>query len=453
MRILKKYLPILLVLCLSATVLSQSSDYCSVLKEALTFYKMNRAGRLPDNDIPWRGDSALADSSPSGKKDANGDGDLSGGYFDAGDGVKFGLPMTYSMTMLGWAYTEYESKIDGCGLTGLFQDTIKYGTDWIIAAHTGDNEFAAQVGDGNLDHSYWGPPENMTMERPTFMISADEPGTEVACEAASALAAASIVFKSANADYAATCLEHAKTLYNFGDTHRGVYSDVVTNAKSFYNSWSGYKDELVWGAIWLYKATEDETYLTKAQEYYTEFGVGTMAQSNSHDWDLKAPGCALLLSKIASNSSAAADFESWLKFWQPGGGVTYTPGGLAWIREWGPARYAATSAFLASLAGTDDGTKFTKAQISYILGDNPNKQSFVVGIGPNAPINPHHRAAHHSTTNDINNPVNNLYLLKGALVGGPGSDDAFKDDRTNYISNEVATDYNAGFVGAVASLC
>ena len=28
------------------------------------------------------------------------------------------------------------------------------------------NVFYAQVGDGDLDHSYWGTPENMKMKRP-----------------------------------------------------------------------------------------------------------------------------------------------------------------------------------------------------------------------------------------------------------------------------------------------
>ncbi|KAM9972609.1 hypothetical protein ACTFIR_011976 [Dictyostelium discoideum] len=454
MRILKSILPIFLAIGLASNIYATDQDYCSLLENALMFYKMNRAGRLPDNDIPWRGNSALDDASPNSAKDANGDGNLSGGYFDAGDGVKFGLPMAYSMTMLGWSFNVYSDKIEGCKLTDLYLDTIKYGTDWLIAAHTADNEFAGQVGDGNADHAWWGPPENMTMARPTFMLTTNSPGTEIAMEAASALAAASMAFKSSNPTYAATCLAHAKTLHNFGYTYLGVYSDSISNAKTFYNSWSGYKDELVWGSIWLYKATQDQSYLTKAVADYASGGVGAMAQGNSHDWDLKAPGCCLLLSQLVPKTATyKTDFEGWLNYWLPGGGITYTPGGLAWIRQWGPARYAATAAFLGSLAGTDKGTDFTKKQVGYLLGDNPNQQSFVVGIGPNHPINPHHRAAHHSTTNDINNPVNNLYLLKGALVGGPGSNDEYTDDRTDYISNEVATDYNAGFVGALASLC
>ncbi|NER84336.1 MAG: glycosyl hydrolase family 9, partial [Leptolyngbya sp. SIO1D8] len=45
-------------------------------------------------------------------------------------------------------------------------------------------------------------------------------------------------------------------------------------------------------------------------------------------------------------------------------------------------------------------------------------------------------------------------ILFGALVGGPSSPDdfAYEDSRTNYITNEVALDYNAGFTGALARM-
>jgi endoglucanase len=44
-------------------------------------------------------------------------------------------------------------------------------------------------------------------------------------------------------------------------------------------------------------------------------------------------------------------------------------------------------------------------------------------------------------------------VLYGALVGGPSSpDDAYQDVRTDYVRNEVADDYNAGFTSALARL-
>jgi endoglucanase len=70
----------------------------------------------------------------------------------------------------------------------------------------------------------------------------------------------------------ATLLSHARSLYTFADTYRGTYDKCITGASGFYTSFSGYWDELVWGALWLYKATGDGSYLTKAQSYVANLG-------------------------------------------------------------------------------------------------------------------------------------------------------------------------------------
>merc|ERR1712109_281814 len=141
----------------------------------------------------------------------------------------------------------------------------------------------------------------------------------------------------------------------------------------------------------------------------------------------------------------------------------YTPKGLIFVDNWGSNRHAGNNAHLcAQLAnmGYEAATcdEFVDDQIGYILGDNPNKRSYVVGFGENPTVNPHHRA---SSCPDMPAPCgdNEQYssapdpqTLYGALVGGPDQSDNYNDDRNDYISNEVATDYNAGFQSAVAYL-
>ena len=46
----------------------------------------------------------------------------------------------------------------------------------------------------------------------------------------------------------------------------------------------------------------------------------------------------------------------------------------------------------------------------------------------------------------------NWQTLYGAVVGGPDATDGYEDNRANFVQNEVATDYNAGFTGALASM-
>ena len=46
----------------------------------------------------------------------------------------------------------------------------------------------------------------------------------------------------------------------------------------------------------------------------------------------------------------------------------------------------------------------------------------------------------------------NPHTLYGALVGGPGRDDSYADDRMDYVKNEVACDYNAAWQSAIAGM-
>lgn len=47
-----------------------------------------------------------------------------------------------------------------------------------------------------------------------------------------------------------------------------------------------------------------------------------------------------------------------------------------------------------------------------------------------------------------------LQILVGALVGGPAftDDSGYTDKRTDYVTNEVSLDYNAGFTAALSGL-
>ena len=54
--------------------------------------------------------------------------------------------------------------------------TVKWATDYFLKAHVAPYEFYRQVGQGDVDHAYWGRPEDMTMERPAYQINTSKPG-------------------------------------------------------------------------------------------------------------------------------------------------------------------------------------------------------------------------------------------------------------------------------------
>lgn len=207
------------------------------------------------------------------------------------------------------------------------------------------------------------------------------------------------------------------------------------------------------------RATTDAKYLTKAEQYYSSFGMGGKPWTFS--WDDKKAGVQLLLAEITQKASYKQAVDTFITSWLPNHEVHYTPKGLAWRDQWGPNRYAANTAFLA-LVAAENGIKtaafreFARKQIHYMLGNSG--RSFMVGFGNNPPERPHHRSSScplspaPCTWDNFNSPAPNPQTLYGALVGGPGKNDEYVDNRKDFIKNEVATDYNAGFQSAVAGL-
>ncbi|XP_048731235.2 endoglucanase E-4-like [Ostrea edulis] len=422
-------------------------NYNEVLMKSIMFYEAQRSGKLPaDNRITWRGDSSLLDQGDNGE-------DLTGGWYDAGDNIKFGFPMAATTTILSWGLLRYKDAYTHSGQLDNMYDCIRWSLEWLLKCHTGTNELYVQVGDGK-SHSIWDRPESMTTRQPAFKVDASKPGSDVAGEYAAAMAAGYLAFKDKDPVFAAKLLEHAKQINDFAVAHKGKYSDSVTAAAEFYRS-VDYNDELSWAGAWLYKATNETKYLTQAETYYVA------GPSWGQSWDDKTAGCQVLLYEETGKDKYKQDIESTFQDWMPGGSVPYSPQGLAFRSQWGSLRYTSNMAFIALMAA-DDGLHATsyrdwaKSQIHYALGDTG--RSFMCGFGVNPPVKPHHRGASCPTLPapcgwaDQTKKAPNPHVLYGALVGGPDGSDGYVDSRQNFQSNEVACDYNAGFQSAVAGL-
>ncbi|WP_117211705.1 glycoside hydrolase family 9 protein [Allorhizocola rhizosphaerae] len=437
-------------------------NYAEALQKSVWFYEAQIAGPKPAwSRVAWRGDSAMNDGADVGL-------DLKGGWFDAGDHVKFGFPMASTTTMLAWGAVEYRTAYQNSGQLTHLLNNLRWVNDYFIKAHPSPNVLYGQVGHGGQDHAWWGPAEVMKMARPAYKIDASCGGTDLAAETAAAMAASSMVFRPTDAAYANTLVTHATQLYNFADTVRKKYHECITDAQGYYQSWSGFNDELVWGAIWMYRATGQQSYLDKARQYYANLGTEPQSTIKSYkwtqDWDDKSYGSYVLMAKLTGQQQYIDDANRWLDYWTVGVNgqrITYSPGGQAWLQQWGSLRYSANTAWVAfvhadALADTTRKARyhdFAVSQINYILGNNPHNRSYMIGFGTNSPRNPHHRTAHGSWTDSIQNPTDNRHLLYGALVGGPGSaNDSYVDDRSNFQANEVATDYNGGLTSALVRM-
>ncbi|MGN1481552.1 glycoside hydrolase family 9 protein [Porcipelethomonas sp.] len=427
-------------------------DYAEALQKSLYFYECQQAGPLPDwNRVEWRDDSTMDDY-------------ITGGWYDAGDHVKFNLPMAYSATMIAWGLYQYPDGIEKCGEMTNYVNNLTFVLDYLAACDLGD-EVVYQVGNGQQDHTWWGPAELVEYGMKDNGNDVPRPyykGRQCSAafgDMAAALAAGycALQGRSDKTDY---YLEHAKNIFEIADTERSDDEYQASDAQGFYSSTHFY-DELFWAANWLYIATGEQKYLDKATSYIPnlgkELGTNELKYSWGHCWDDVQHGGMVLYAQNTKDQTYINQVKKQLDYWTYD--VKQLDGGLRWLTNWGCLRHATAEGFIAAVAcdtlplgDTSAYKQFYEEQINYCLGDNPNSQSFVIGYGENAPLNAHHRTAHSSWNNALANPVNNRHILYGALVGGPTENGEYEDDRQNFINNEVACDYNAGFTGLLAKM-
>ena len=486
-------------------------NYAEALQKSIYFYDAEKSGPgITGGRLQWRGDSDLMDQTVPLKPlaadhtgtnmsqafidanrtildpDGNGSMDLSGGFHDAGDHVKFGLPQGYSASTLGWGYYEFKSDFVASGQSQHMLEELKWFTDYFLRSTFRNSSgtvvaFAYQVGNGDIDHTVWAPSElegvdGWNLPREAYFATSETPASDQMGEAAAALAVMSLNYSSVDAAYAAKCLDTAKALYAFAKAHRGLgYSG------GYYGS-ADDNDELAWAASWLYTATSDTQYLTDIGGVDPNTGLYTgylnkIIKSSQdhwqniwvHSWDVVWGGVFVRLSELFP-ANTLYDYQArWnVEYWSGGtlkhqdtADTTYmalTPGGFAVVSTWGSARYN-TAAQLCALVyaknkNRTDFAAWAKGQMDYIMGNNPMGYSYIVGFPSPAQAaqHPHHRDSHGSTTDSMNDPVTHKHILWGALVGGPDSADVHHDVTTDFVSNEVAVDYSAGFVGALAGL-
>jgi endoglucanase len=133
--------------------------------------------------------------------------DLTGGYYDAGDNVKFGFPMAFTTTLLSWSIIDFGRNM-GPELSNAVK-SVKWGSDYLLKATAVPDVVFVQVGDAYSDHNCWERPEDMDTLRTVYKIDRAHPGSDVAGETAAALAAASIVFRSRDPAYSTLLLNRA----------------------------------------------------------------------------------------------------------------------------------------------------------------------------------------------------------------------------------------------------
>ena len=438
----------IILTCLNTNVPKVSAaskyNYAKLLQESLYFYDANMCGGdvSSKSAFSWRSNCHLGDK----RVKINGKTvDVSGGFHDAGDHLKAGLPQGYAATMLGLAYMEYKSAFDDTKSTEHLKKITTHFCEYferctVTKSNGSVDFFVYQVSDGDEDHKKWEAPEKQMDVRHVYYTSAGNPATDEVSEAAAALAVQYINFKDTKAlGYAKKLFAYAKSFSNKSATKEGLYDSSTGGYLYDSQSWG---DDYALAAALLYKATGDSSYKNEFDKIKNSSEGGYNIWSWL-SWD---------------NVSALADYYgagSTESLKNCANNMKASDSGYSCLLAWGSCRYNCNAQFLGLLydkaSGTSDFKNWSTNQMNYILGNNPQNKCFVVGYSSNSAKYPHHRAASNSTDAGITSA--NHHILLGALVGGPtDSNGTYSDNQADYQCNEVALDYNAGLVFAAAGL-
>ena len=475
-------------------------DFARALQYSIYFYDANMCGTEVDenNAYKWRGDCHTYDAQvklTAGITDFVGtnlsqefidkykdildpDGDdcvdVAGGFHDAGDHVEFGMPENYAASTLGWGYYEFRDAYEKTGQDDHIETILRCFNDYLMKCTFRDENGTViahcyQVGDGDIDHSYWNSPEVDEMGRPAFFLTADKPQTDYVVSACASLAINYLNFKDTDPKYAEKSLDYAQALWDFANANPLELSDNADGPKGYYRS-EKWEDDYCWAAAWLYLCTGDKEPLELAAPYYDYYAPSGWCYCWNDVWS----GTACLWARI-NQEHPELDLVNIVRkaqgkneyvfdnFWDevqkcfPVWKNLETPGGYAYLNQWGSARYNTAMQLICLVYDkyTNNGkpgeaSQWAKKQMEYIMGDNPMGRSYIVGYNENSVKYPHHRAC--SGLTKCEDPDEHRYVLYGALAGGPDGSDNHIDITSDYIYNEVTIDYNAAFVGACAGL-
>jgi len=208
--------------------------------------------------------------------------DASGGWWDAGDYMKFVETHSYVVPMMLTGVRDFPGQMGSGSSTSNFTAEAQFGLDWLqkmwvdssktlyyqVAVASGGHSYAG-------DHDIWRLPQaddnyqscaapyQYICHRPVFQNSAGGAGAAISPNIAGRLAAAFglcyKVFAASNTTYANQCLLSAEHIFDLANT--APTGNLLTAGPFDFYPETEWRDDLEWGATELYFALQGATNL------------------------------------------------------------------------------------------------------------------------------------------------------------------------------------------------
>lgn len=378
--------------------------------------------------------------------------DVTGGWHDAGDYIKFlsTTALTTYMLLFSYDFDSFKFGFDNNndGVPDVLEEA-KVGLDWMLRCNYAPGKLINQVGDLK-DHTVgWRLPENdpLKYERPAISsIGKNQVGIYVAVMA---LAAKIWKQKFFDNEFSKRCLNAAENIYAV----RNSVPDTDSAYTGMYTE-SNFNGRMALGCIELYNTTKGSLYLNEAISYGDKAGADY--------WWSWGDINGLVHFKLAQHMPRFKDYlyQNLYAFNMNKDSTIY---GEASAFTWGTTNtmlgIALQSILWKKLTFSNAYDSLSAYQRDYVLGKNPWGVSFIYGIGNKTVRQLHHQVAY----------FRNNYL-PGGISAGPAprellknyqimrtnnslsrfnsADVLFFDDKEDYITNEptIVTNATAIFV-------
>jgi endoglucanase len=237
--------------------------------------------------------------------------DVSGGWHDAGDQLKYLITgsnatarMLLAYELAGDRFGDSVNELGQPGPNGIpdVLDEAKWGLDWLHKMHPGSDQLIHQVAD-DRDHRGWKMPDEDEADygwgrnsyRPAYFATGRPQGlakyqseatgiANLAGRFAAAMAMAHRVWLGPEGDsaFAWRSLRAAREVYAMGTRQEGYQQGNSYGAPYRYSerTWA---DDMEWGAAELFKATGEHTYLQDAIRYARLAGATSWMQHDTTD--------------------------------------------------------------------------------------------------------------------------------------------------------------------------
>ncbi|MEN3358889.1 MAG: endoglucanase, partial [Mycobacteriales bacterium] len=381
--------------------------------------------------------------------------DLAGGWFDAGDFIKFAHTTAYADSLLLVAARDM-----GATAPAALAPEVRFGLDWLTKAwDPAHNTLYIQVGIGSGnsagtfagDHDRWRLPETddsltgaenrYLSRRPAFGTDA-RPGhlaPNLAGRVAATFALAAQVDAAHSRRRARAELALAAQIYGRAKTTGVTEADVVTALPHAFYPESAWRDDMELGAAELARAgyllhdPRAAGWLTTAGRWADAYLTTEAGGDTLNLYDDSALAHAELLTLIRAHGGhlavtpqrLAGDLRAQLAIGQARAAADpFRAGGN--YDDFDVASHTfglvATAALYRQATGSRAYDAFASEQRNWVLGANPWGVSMMIGVGSTFPDCPQHVVANLSGSLDGSRPV-----LRGAVVNGPNDASLFDD--------------------------